>query len=214
MQMQTAVSCAEGRARLVSAQASGSARANFYACSRFRGTPGKGFLLQPTHMWRIGFSLLWLVSGLLSSAAAVEVAPRISDREIIESLAELKAGQKALQQQIEDLKHSTNDLKQSTQQQINDLKQSTQQQINDLRQDMNQRFNDIMTLLQILIGVLAGVLGGILTWLTVIWRRLVQMEERQKTFELQEEQIRFLREGYGRLEGVVLQLLERSGVSR
>jgi DNA anti-recombination protein RmuC len=169
-------------------------------------------------MWRIGFSLLWLVSGLLSSAAAVEVAPRISDREIIESLAELKAGQKALQQQIEDLKQSTqqqiNDLKQSTQQQINDLKQSTQQQINDLRQDMNQRFNDVMTLLQILIGVLAGVLGGILAWLTVIWRRLVQVEERQKTFELQEEQIRFLREGYGRLEGAVLQLLERSAVSR
>jgi gas vesicle protein len=180
-------------------------------------------------MWRIGFSLLWLVSGLLSSAAAVEVAPRISDREIIESLAELKAGQKALQQQIEDLKHSTqqqindlkqstqqqiNDLKQSTQQQINDLKQSTQQQINDLRQDMNQRFNDVMTLLHILIGVLAGVLGGIIAWLTVIWRRLVQMEERQKTFELQEEQIRFLREGYGRLEGAVLQLLERSAVSR
>jgi hypothetical protein len=165
-------------------------------------------------MWRIGFSFLWLVSGLLSSAAAVEVAPRISDREIIESLAELKAGQKALQQQIEDLKQSTNDLKQSTQQQINDLKQSTQQQINDLRQDMNQRFNDVMTLLQILIGVLAGVLGGIIAWLTVIWRRLVQVEERQKTFELQEEQIRFLREGYGRLEGAVLQLLERSGVSR
>jgi DNA anti-recombination protein RmuC len=164
-------------------------------------------------MWRIGFSLLWLVSGSLSSAVAVEVAPRISDREIIESLAELKAGQKALQQQINDLKQSTqqqiNDLKQSTQQQTNDLKQSTQQQINDLRQDMNQRFNDIMTLLQILIGVLAGVLGGIIAWLTVIWRRLVQVEERQKTFELQEEQIRFLREGYGRLEGVVLQLLER-----
>ncbi len=45
---------------------------------------------------------------LTSPVHAVEVAPRISDREIIESLAELKAGQNALQQQINDLKESTN----------------------------------------------------------------------------------------------------------
>jgi len=31
----------------------------------------------------------------------VEVAPRISDREIIESLAELKAGQKALEEKMD-----------------------------------------------------------------------------------------------------------------
>ncbi|WP_300288976.1 hypothetical protein [Nitrosomonas sp.] len=34
-------------------------------------------------------------------AFAVEVAPRISDREIIESLAELKAGQKALEAKMD-----------------------------------------------------------------------------------------------------------------
>jgi len=43
---------------------------------------------------------IWLLAALLfiapSCSNAVEVAPRISDREIIESLAELKAGLKAL----------------------------------------------------------------------------------------------------------------------
>lgn len=39
-------------------------------------------------------------------AFAVDVAPRISDREIIESLAELKAGQKTLQRQLNDMKES------------------------------------------------------------------------------------------------------------
>lgn len=39
---------------------------------------------------------------------AMELAPRITDREIIEAFAELKAGQKAIQQQIADLKDSTN----------------------------------------------------------------------------------------------------------
>ncbi|MDD3553673.1 MAG: hypothetical protein PHC35_04040 [Deltaproteobacteria bacterium] len=39
-------------------------------------------------------------------AFAVEIAPRISDREIIEGLAELKAGQKVLEQRIDNLERS------------------------------------------------------------------------------------------------------------
>lgn len=53
-------------------------------------------------------SVFFLILLLTSPVLAVEVAPRISDREIIESLAELKVGQNALQQQINDLKESTN----------------------------------------------------------------------------------------------------------
>jgi len=138
---------------------------------------------------------------------AVEAAPRISDREIIESLAELKTGQQALQQQI-------NDLKQSTQQQINDLKQSTQQQIDDLRREMNQRFDDmnrrfddLMRLLQILTGALVLVLGGMLAWLVAIWRRLVRVEERQRAFETQDDEIKFLKENYSRLHEMLTRLV-------
>ena len=51
------------------------------------------------------FLTLWLVAALLFAAPplanAVEVAPRISDREIIESLAELKVGQKALEARMD-----------------------------------------------------------------------------------------------------------------
>lgn len=46
--------------------------------------------------------LLLLTSVLVAMpVAAVDVAPRISDREIIESLAELKAGQKALEEKMD-----------------------------------------------------------------------------------------------------------------
>jgi len=46
--------------------------------------------------------LLLLTSVLVAMPmAAVDVAPRISDREIIESLAELKAGQKTLDEKID-----------------------------------------------------------------------------------------------------------------
>ena len=154
--------------------------------------------------WFSAVFLLFVLS-FASLGQAVEVAPRISDREIIEALAELKAGQQALRQQIDDLK-------QSTQRQIDDLKQSTQQQLNDFRQDMNQRFNDVMTLLQILIGALTLVLGGMLAWLVAIWRKLVRVEERQRAFETQDDEIKFLKENYGRLHEMLIQLLGRSRV--
>ncbi len=43
---------------------------------------------------------VWLAAAG-SYAQAVEVAPRISDREIIEALTELKAGQRALAEQMD-----------------------------------------------------------------------------------------------------------------
>lgn len=45
--------------------------------------------------------LLFLISLQAVSAFAVEIAPRITDREIVESLAELRAGQKALEEKID-----------------------------------------------------------------------------------------------------------------
>lgn len=46
--------------------------------------------------------LLFLTSVLVAMpVVAVDVAPRISDREIIESLTELKAGQKALEEKMD-----------------------------------------------------------------------------------------------------------------
>ncbi len=48
-------------------------------------------------------ALLLLLSAVPLPAPAVERAPRISDREIIESLAQLKAGQTLLQQRLESL---------------------------------------------------------------------------------------------------------------
>ena len=47
---------------------------------------------------------------LFSTAFAVEVAPRITDREIVEGLTELKAGQKYLNQRIDDTNQRISDL--------------------------------------------------------------------------------------------------------
>ena len=46
---------------------------------------------------------VFLLTGFAAPTHAVDVAPRISDREIIESLADLKAGQKVLAQRMDGL---------------------------------------------------------------------------------------------------------------
>ncbi|MBC6961199.1 MAG: hypothetical protein DWB48_00305 [Nitrosomonas sp.] len=71
--------------------------------------------------------LLLLTSVLVAMpVAAVDIAPRISDREIIESLAELKAGQKALEEKI--------DLR------FNAMQEQIDQRFAAIQEQMDQRF--------------------------------------------------------------------------
>ncbi len=85
---------------------------------------------------------------------AVEVAPRISDREIIESLAELKAGQSALQQQIDDLKESANKRFDDTNRRIDDLKESNNKQFD----TVNKRLDTLQWLLGLFTTVALSVM--------------------------------------------------------
>lgn len=117
---------------------------------------------------------------------AVEKAERISDREIIESLAELKAGQRAMEKRFDDMN----------------------KRFDDMNTSVNNRFNDVMGLLQILTGAMLVVGSGILGWLIVIWRKLVKVEERQSKFETQDDEIKFLKEAYSRLNEMVLKLMD------
>lgn len=151
----------------------------------------------------IALVLMGLVCPLASQA--IDTAPRISDREIIESLAELKAGQKSLQQQSDQLREEMNQRFKVVDQRFDDMNR----RIDDRFDDMNRRFDDLMALIQILIGALVLVLGGMLAWLIAIWRRLVRVEERQRAFETQDDEIKFLKEGFNRWQEMVTQLLVR-----
>lgn len=137
---------------------------------------------------------------LLFSAAAshaIEKVERISDREIIESLAELKAGQKTMEKRFDDINKR-----------FDDMNSSMNNRFNDMNNSVNSRFNDVMSLLQILTGAMLIVGGGILGWLIVIWRKLVKVEERQSKFETQDDEIKFLKEAYNRLNEMVLKLMD------
>ena len=93
----------------------------------------------------------------LTAAWAYTTAPRISDREIIQSMTELKAGQKALNQRIDDVNLRINDLENALRAgqkvlnqriddlnlRINDLDKKLDQRINDLDKKLDQRINDL-----------------------------------------------------------------------
>jgi len=78
--------------------------------------------------------LLLLVSvAVAAPAAAVDVAPRISDREIIESLADLKAGQKSLEAKM-DLRFN------AMQEQIDQRSAVIDQRFATMQEKIDQRF--------------------------------------------------------------------------
>jgi hypothetical protein len=121
---------------------------------------------------------LWLVAALLSATAplaiAVETAPRISDREIIESLAELKAGQKALEARID--------------QRI----EAFQQQIDQRFEAVDRQFDRLWVLLLVMIAGIFGLIGYIVwdrkTALRPVEQRLIALEaEFHRDLELQHE---------------------------
>ncbi len=98
-------------------------------------------------------SFIFFMSIMLALPAfAVDVAPRISDREIIESLAELKAGQKALEAKM-DLRFTAVD-----------------QRFTAIQEQMDQRFEAVDRRLdfvqQLMLVTIAGIFGliGFIIW--------------------------------------------------
>jgi len=147
-----------------------------------------------------------------SSAFAVDVAPRISDREIIEKLSaldakidreianvrgdikELKAGQEALQQQIAD-----------TNRRIDDLKES-----NNIRfDDINKRLDTLQWMLGLFITVALSLMAIIGRILWIHQKKLTQIET---SLEAQKEEISFLKILIEKLQTLIEKLLPPRGV--
>ena len=91
---------------------------------------GRRRLPKSRRLWILAF--VWAVP-----AWGYETAPRITDREIVEVLTELKAGQQAINQRIDGLEYGLN------------------KRIDDLRSTM-------LTLFSVLIGMMAAFVGFVL----------------------------------------------------
>ncbi len=90
--------------------------------------------------------ITWLIIGILTPSLliAVERAPRISDREIVERLTKLEEGQKNLERRIDNLDKGLNN------------------RIDDLRSEMNRRFDTMQWMLGLFIMIALVILGFVL----------------------------------------------------
>ena len=120
------------------------------------------------------------------SIYAVEVAPRISDREIIESLAELKAGQKVINGRFESIDKQFESIDKQFES-IDKRFESIDKRFDQQNQIMNQRFDDIHQLIDkiwtLMMVVIAGIFGLIGY---IVWDRktaLKPLEKRLEAFE-------------------------------
>ncbi|MBI5748076.1 MAG: hypothetical protein HZA00_03045 [Nitrospinae bacterium] len=129
-----------------------------------------------------------LVSLLIvtSSVFAVEVAPRISDREIIEGLADIRGDIKDLRAEIKANTEAIRQLRED----MNQLRKDNTEAIRQLREDMNQRFDDIRWILGLFVTISLIILGFVLRMQWQMHRRQTQVET---TLETQKDEISFLK---------------------
>ena len=129
-------------------------------------------------MKRALLSILFLFLAF-SDIFAVDVAPRISDREIVERLARLEEGQKTLNKRIDDLRSE-----------MNDRFAIVDKRIDDLRSEMNGRFDTLQWTLGLFITIALVILGFVLRLQWQMARRQTQMET---ALETQKDELAFFK---------------------
>ncbi len=114
-----------------------------------------------------------------SLSFAAEVAPRITDREIVERLTRLEEGQAALNKRIDDLRSE-----------MSQRFAIVDRRFDDLRSDMNGRFDTLQWTLGLFIAIALIILGFVLRMQWQMSRRQTQMET---TLEIHKDEIAFLK---------------------
>ncbi|MBI3754826.1 MAG: hypothetical protein HY265_01510 [Deltaproteobacteria bacterium] len=123
------------------------------------------------------FILLFLSIALLSytAAFAVETAPRISDREIIEKLAKLEEGQKSLDKRFDDVNRHFDDVN---------------KRFDDMNNSVNKRFDTLQWMLGLFITIALFLLGIVVR---ILWSQRKQLAEIETSLETQKDEISFLK---------------------
>ncbi len=110
---------------------------------------------------------------------AIEVAPRISDREIVESLAELKSGQEHLNQRFEQVDQRFEAMEKT----IDARFEAMDRNINARFQSFEKRFSFLENLMMILIVGVFGLIGF------VVWDRKTALRPLEKKLDKLEQDL-------------------------
>ena len=124
----------------------------------------------------LGLAIMLLVPMI---ASAVQVAPRITDKEIVERLTRLEEGQKAINKRIDGLETSLN-------KRIDDLRA----EMNDKFVAMDKRFDMLQWMLGLFITISLVILGFVLRMQWQMQRRQTRLEA---TLNAHREEINFLK---------------------
>lgn len=120
---------------------------------------------------------------LQHSAFAVDTAPHITDREIVERLTRLEEGQKKSGEDLRAMDKGLN------------------KRIDDLRSEMDSRFDTLQWMLGLFITIALVIFGFILRLMWLMHRKQAQMET---TLEMQKNDISFIK-------GLIEKLLPHKG---
>jgi len=107
-----------------------------------------------------------------TSALALEVAPRITDREIVERLARLEEGQKRLEGKLEE------------------GQKALHKRIDDLRSEMNGRFDTLQWILGLFITISLVILGFVLR---LQWQMAGRQTQVETVLETHKDELAFLK---------------------
>ena len=166
------------------------------------------------------FILLFLIIPLFSYsvAFAVETAPRISDREIIEGLSTIRGDVKELRASIsgsvnelraeikrleEGQKASANELRASISGSANELRTEIKR-LDDGQKALDKRFDALQWMLGLFITVaisLMGIMGRIL------WTQQKRLTQIETTLEAQKEEMLFIKALIEKLQSLIEKLL-------
>ena len=150
----------------------------------------------------------------LSPCLAVEVAPRISDREIVERLSRLEEGQKRLESRVDDLRSEMIARFEAVDKRFESIDKrfeavdkrfeavdkrfeavdkrfdAVDKRFDDLRADMNSRFAIITWMMGLFISLVLAMLGFVIRMQWQMQKRQTRMET---SLETQKDEISFLK---------------------
>ena len=119
-------------------------------------------------------------------AIAVDIAPRISDKEIIEGLADIRGDIKRVEAKLEGLEVKlVSEVKR-----LDEGQKNLEKRMDDFRSDMNSRFNMLTWMIGLFITISMVVLGFVLRMQWQMMKRQTQMET---ALETQKDEIAFLK---------------------
>ena len=146
---------------------------------------------------KIFILLIFALHFLATTTYAVKVAPRITDREIVEKLTRIEAGQAAINQRINDVNKRIDDVNRR----IDDLNKKFSQRFDDVNKriddldkklsqridDTNQRISDLYDINLTMFAILAALITGLFGY--IIWDRRTMMKPVQERLERLEKDI-------------------------